>query len=183
MLSIDCTENTMSQTSDGNRLLTPVLEHDRIQGTIDAPVVLVEYGDYQCLTCGEVYRMIQEIQQQIQLCFVFRHFPQTHLHPQAQKAAEAAEAAAAQNKFWQMHNLLFEHYALSNGALLEYADEIQLDIERFLREMTDHIHAERVTQDIQGGIQSGVSSAPALFINGARYRDAWDTDRLLAAIL
>lgn len=161
----------------------PVLEHDRIQGIIDAPIVLVEYGDYQCLTCGEVYRMIQEIQQQVQLCFVFRHFPQTRLHPQARKAAEAAEAAAAQNKFWQMHNLLFKHYALSNGNLLEYADEIQLDINRFLREMTDHVHAERVTQDIQGGIQSGVSSTPALFINGVRYRDAWDTDRLLAAIL
>ncbi len=127
--------------------------------------------------------MIQEIQQQIQVCFVFRHFPRTELHPQAQKAAEAAVAAAAENRFWQMHNLLFEHQsALNDGHLLEYANEIQLDIDRFLRNMTDHVHAERITQNIQGGMQSGVSSAPALFVNGVRYRDAWDTERLLAAI-
>lgn len=82
--------------------------------------------------------MIQEIQQQIRLCFVFRHFPHTHLHPQAQKAA-AAVAAAAQNKFWQMHNTLFEHQdALNNGYLLEYANHLQLDIDRFLRDMTNH---------------------------------------------
>ncbi|MHC5828657.1 MAG: DsbA family protein, partial [Nostoc sp.] len=98
--------------------------------------------------------------------------------------AEAAEAAAAQNKFWQMHNLLFENqYALNDGHLLEYANNIQLDIDQFLRDMTDHVHAERVNQNIQGGIQSGVSSTPALFVNGVRYRDAWDTERLLTAIL
>jgi len=117
------------------------------------------------------------------LCFVFRHFPRTHLHPQAQKAAEAAVAAAAQNKFWQMHNTLFEHQdVLENGYLLEYANDLQLDIDRFLREMTNHVHAERIAQSIQGGIQSGVSSTPALFINGDRYQDAWDIERLLTAI-
>jgi protein-disulfide isomerase len=168
----------------GDRLLIPISEHDHIQGVMDASVVLVEYGDYQCLSCREVYRMIQEIQQQIPLRFVFRHFPRIHLHPQAQKAAEAAESAAAQNKFWQMHNSLFENQsALNDGYLLEYANAIQLDIDRFLRDMTDHVHAERVTQDMQGGIQSGVSHAPALFVNGDRYWDAWDTERLIAAIL
>ncbi|MEH2163133.1 MAG: thioredoxin domain-containing protein [Nostoc sp.] len=173
----------MSQTSDGDKLLIPVSEHDHTQGGMDASVILVEYGDYQCLSCGEVNRMIQEIQQQIPLCFVFRHFPRTHLHPQAQKAAEAAEAAAAQNKFWQMHNILFANQsALDNGHLLQYTYEIQLDIDRFLRDMTDYVHAKRVTQDIQGGIQSGVNSAPALFINSTRYRDAWDTEKLLNEI-
>ncbi|ARV58389.1 disulfide bond formation protein DsbA [Nostocales cyanobacterium HT-58-2] len=173
----------MSQTSDGNRLLMPISEHDHTQGGMNASVILVEYGDYQCLSCGEVNRMIREIQQQSQLCFVFRHFPRIHIHPQAQKAAEAAEAAAAQNKFWQMHNTLFANqYALNNGYLLEYANQLQLDIARFLWDMTDHVHAERVTQNIQGGIQSGVSSTPALFVNGVRYKDAWDTHRLLAAI-
>ncbi|MBH8563972.1 DsbA family protein [Nostoc sp. CENA67] len=174
----------MSQTSDGDRLLIPVSEHDHTQGGMNASVILVEYGDYQCLSCGEVNRMIQEIQQQIQLCLVFRHFPRTHLHPQAQKAAQAAEAAAAQNKFWQMHNLLFANQsALDNGHLLEYANQIQLDIDQFLQDMTDHVHAERVTQDIQSGRQSGVSSTPALFVNEIRYRDAWDIERLLTAIL
>jgi protein-disulfide isomerase len=126
--------------------------------------------------------MIQAIQQQIQLCFVFRHFPRTH-HPYAQKAAEAAEAAAAQNKFWQMHNTLFEHQdALNNGYLLEYASNLQLDINQFLQEMTNHVYIERIAQDIQGGVQSNVSSTPALFIDGVRYRDAWDIERLLAVI-
>ena len=128
--------------------------------------------------------MVQAIQQQLPLCFVFRHFPQIHLHPQAQKAAEAAEAAAAQNKFWQMHNTLFANQAaLNNGYLLEYANVIQLDIDRFLRDMTAHVHAERIAQSMQGGIQSGVSGVPALFINGDRYRDAWETERLLTALL
>ena len=173
----------MSQKSDDDGLLMPISEHDHIQGTMDASVVLVEYGDYQCLSCGEVHRMIQEIQQKIKLRFVFRHFPRTHIHSQAQKAAEAAEAAAAQNKFWQMHNLLFDHqYALNDGHLLEYANDIQLDIDQFLRDMTDHVHADRVTQNIQGGIQSGVITVPALFINKVRYRDAWDQQKLLAAI-
>ncbi|WP_442944648.1 DsbA family protein [Nostoc sp.] len=123
----------------------PISEHDHTQGKIDASVILVEYGDYQCLCCSEVNRMIQEIQQQIQLCFIFRHFPRTQLHHQAQKAAEAA---AAQNKFWQMHNLLFANQsALNNGYLLEYANAIQLDINRFLRDMTDRVHAQRVNQN------------------------------------
>lgn len=127
--------------------------------------------------------MIQAIQQQIPARFVFRHFPHTYLHLQAQKAAEASEAAAAQNKFWQMHNTLFEHQeTLSDGHLLEYANDIQLDIDRFLQDMTSHVHAERVIQDMQTGRQSGVSSAPALFVNGLRYRAAWDAEEIRAAI-
>lgn len=173
----------MSQINDGNKLLTPISEHDRSQGSIDESVILVQYGDYQSLACREVYRMIRSIQHQLKLCFVFRHFPQTSLHPQAQKAAEAAEAAASRNKFWQMHDLLFDRQdALNNGHLLEYANSIDLDIDRFLQEMTDHVHADRITKSIQGGMQSGVSCAPALFINEVRYRDAWAKERLLAAI-
>jgi protein-disulfide isomerase len=147
-------------------------------------VVLVEYGDYQCPLCHEVHKMIQEIQQQIPLRFVFRHFPQIQIYPHAQKAAEAAEAAAAQNKFWQMHNALFEHSsALNDGYLLEYANAIQLDIDRFLRDMTNHVHAERVIQTVQEGIQNGISGTPTLFINGVRYRSVWDIQRLLAEIM
>jgi protein-disulfide isomerase len=174
----------MSQTSDGNRLLIPISDHDHIQGSMELSVVLVEYGDYQCPFCREVHKMIQEIQQQIPLCFVFRHFPQIQIHPHAQKAAEAAEAASAQNKFWQMHNALFEHQSILNdGYLLEYANAIQLDIDRFLRDMTTHTYAERVIQNVQEGMQNGISSTPTLFINGERYRNTWDTQRLLAEIL
>lgn len=161
----------------------PISARDRIQGTMNASVVLVEYGDYQCLSCRKVYRMIQQIQQQIQMRFVFRHFPRSQIHSQAQKAAEAAEAAAAQNKFWQMHALLFENQdALNDGHLLEYANEIGLDIDRFLRDMTDHVYVEQIVQSIQGGMQSGVSIPPALFVNSVRYQDVWNTERLLAAI-
>jgi protein-disulfide isomerase len=173
----------MSQTDDGNRLFIPLLELDHIQGAINAPVILIAYGDYQCLSCGEVHRMIQALQQQISLCFVFRHFPRTHFHPQAQKAAEVAEAAAAQHQFWQMHNTLFEHQdALSDGHLLEYANDIQLDIDRFLQDITSHVHTEHVIQDMRGGRQIGVSSVPALFINGIRYRAAWDAEEISAAM-
>jgi protein-disulfide isomerase len=169
---------------DGNKLLTPISAQDHIQGVRDAAVVLVAYGDYQCLSCREVYRMIQALQQQMPLCFVFRHFPRVQLHPHAQKAAEAAEAAAVQHQFWQMHHILFERQAaLNDGYLLEYANAIQLDIDRFLRDMTNHVHAERVAQDMQGGMKSGVRSAPALFINGDRYRDAWDTERLIDTMI
>ncbi len=137
----------MSQFSDRNKLLTPISEHDHIQGGTDASVVLVEYGNYQCLSCGEVHRMIQAIQQQIQLCFVFRHSPRPH-----------------------------------HGYLLQYASDLQLDIDRFLQGMTNHVHAELISQSIQGGIQSGVRSTPALFINGDRYQHAWDIESLLAII-
>jgi protein-disulfide isomerase len=174
----------MSQTDDSNRLLTPISDHDHIQGSMELSVVLVEYGDYQCTFCREVHKMIQEIQQQIPLRFVFRHFPQIQIHPHAQKAAEAAEAAAAQNKFWQMHNALFEHKSvLNDGYLLEYANAIQLDIDRFLRDMTNHVYAERVIQNVQEGMQNGIRSTPALFINGERYQNTWDTQTLLAEII
>jgi protein-disulfide isomerase len=174
----------MSQTSDGNRLFIPISDHDHIQGSMELSVVLVEYGDYQCPFCREVHKMIQEIQQQIPLCFVFRHFPQIQIHPHAQKAAEAAEAASVQNKFWQMHNALFEHQSvLNDGYLLEYANAIQLDIDRFLRDMTTHIYAEQVIQNVQEGMQNGISSTPTLFINGERYRNTWDTQTLLAEII
>ena len=173
----------MIQIDDSNRLLVPISIHDRSQGAIEEPVILVQYGDYQSLACREVYRMIRSIQQQIKLCFVFRHFPQTSLHPQAQKAAEASEAAASQNKFWQMHDLLFDRQdALNNGHLLEYANSIGLDIDRFLQEMSDRIHTDRIAKSVRGGMQSGVSCAPALFINQVRYPDAWAKERLLAAI-
>lgn len=130
--------------------------------------------------------MIKTIQQRLnhQLCFVFRHFPKKQLHFQAQKAAEAAEAAAAQGKFWQMHNTLFERQKfLSDGNLLEYASELELNLHQFLREIAEHQYADRVAQDIQRGKQCGVTRTPTLFINQARYEDAWEVECLISAIL
>jgi protein-disulfide isomerase len=129
--------------------------------------------------------MIKAIQQQLgnRLGFVFRHFPQVSIHPQAQKAAEAAEAAAAQGQFWQMHDTLFEHQqALDNGYLVEYANDLGLDITQFLQAMWGHVYADRVTEDVESGLRSGVTTTPTLFINGIRYNDAWNLEGLLAAI-
>ncbi len=175
----------MSQANERNRLSVPPSERDRIEGAIDAPIVLVEYGDYQCPDCGEVHRMIKAIQQQLgnRLGFVFRHFPQASIHPQAQKAAEAAEAAAAQGQFWQMHDTLLEHQqALDNGYLVEYANELGLDIPQFLQALWKHVYTERINEDIESGLRSGVATTPTLFINGIRYNDTWNLESLLAAI-
>lgn len=175
----------MSQANERNRLSVPPSERDRIQGTIDSPIVLVEYGDYQSPDCGEFHRIIKAILQQLgnRLGFVFRHFPQVSIHSQAQKAAEAAEAAGAQGQFWQMHDTLFEHQqALDNGYLVEYANDLGLDMSQFLQAMWRHVYADRVTEDVESGLRSGVTSTPTLFINGIRYNDAWNVESLLAAI-
>jgi protein-disulfide isomerase len=171
--------------ADRDRLFVPISARDRLQGLLDASVALVEYGDYQCPTCGEVYRLIEAIQQQVtDLCFVFRHFPQSQIHLYALRAAEAAEAAAAQGRFWQMHDILFAHQqALGNDYLVEYADRIGLDISQFLQDISSQLHIDRINKDIESGLQSGVTIAPALFINGIRYRDLWSINRLMAAIV
>lgn len=175
----------MTQASDGNRLNLPVGKRDHIQGALNTRIVLVKYGDYQSPACGQAHLVVKQMQRQLgeQLCFVFRHFPLTQLHPQAQKAAEAAEVAAAQGKFWQMHDTLFEHQqALNNGYLVEYALEIGLDIPKFLQDMSGYIYAQRVQEDYNSGVSSGVSSTPTFFINSILYQGAWNLESLIAAI-
>ncbi|MBD2002334.1 MULTISPECIES: DsbA family protein [Cyanophyceae] len=168
-----------------NRLLVPISEQDHIQGLVSASVALVEYGDYQCLICGEAHQLIKAIQQQLyDLCFVFRHFPQPQIHPYAQRAAEAAQAAAAQGQFWQMHDILFTHQqALGNDHLVEYANNLGLDIPQFLQDISSKVHINRINQDIESGLNSGVTAAPALFINEIRYIGRWNIDQLMAAII
>ncbi len=166
-------------------LVLPVSSRDRIQGLDCAPISLVEYGDYQCPKCAAAHDIVQNLQQQFgeQLCFVFRHFPGNHLYPQAQHAAEAAEAAAKQGKFWQMHDYLFHHqHALGNGYLAEYADALGLDVMQFLRDMAAHIYADRVREDLASGIHSGVCQTPTFFINCLRYDGACDRQTLTATI-
>lgn len=163
-----------------NQLAVPPSERDYRQGSLDARVVLVEYGDYQCPQCGELYTLIKTIQAHLKasffeenyLCFVFRHFPQSQIHPQAQKAAVAATAAAAQGQFWQMYEILFEHHQeLGDGYLVEYANNLGLDVAQFLRDIARGVYIERINEDIESGKLSGVTSTPALFINGIRYRN------------
>ena len=175
-----------------NPLVVPASERDYRQGELDARVVLVEYGDYQCPDCGELYTLIKTIQRQPDatlpeknaLCFVFRQFPQPQIHPQAQKAAAAVLAAGAQGQFWQMHEMLFSHQQeLGNGYLVEYADHLELDIPRFLQDITTDVHVNWINQDIESGMQSGVTVAPALFINGTRYPNRWNIEQLMTAIV
>jgi len=175
----------VTQESGTARLTQPVGKLDHQQGPENASVTLVEYGDYECPSCGEAYPTIKEIQLRLRdrLRFVFRHFPLTQVHPHAQHAAEAAEAAAAQEKFWQMHDSLFEHQqALDDTHLVRYAVALHLDEETFKREMTEHVHTHHVREDFLNGVRSGVNGTPTFFINGVRYDESYELETLLAAI-
>ncbi|WP_414572429.1 DsbA family protein [Nostoc sp. CCY 9925] len=173
-----------------NQLAVLPSQRDRRQGSLNAKVVLVEYGDYQCPRCGELHTLIRAVQEQLNtsdqndLCFVYRHFPQPQIHPQAQKAAAAAEAAAAQGQFWQMHDILFAHQQeLGDGYLAEYADNLELDVTQFVRDLYRQVHVARINEDIESGLQSGVTAAPALFINAIQYSGRWNIEQLKAAIV
>lgn len=170
----------MSQLSDSGKLSQPI--GDRAQGSIQAALVLVQYANYQCPHSAEAYRLIPHLQQHLgdKLCFVFRHFPIPSLHPQSQRAAEAAEVAGEQGKFWEMHEALFAHQqALDDGSLVEYALNLGLDMPRFLWHFSERVYANRVRADFLSGMESGVTGTPTFFINGVRLRDSWDLDTLL----
>ena len=145
---------------------------DHLRGPADAPVTLVEYGDFQCPYCGDAYPVVQELVERFgeRLLFVFRHMPLADLHPRAPAAAEAAEAAGAQGRFWEMHDRLFEHQLeLSDADLREHAAAIGLDLERFDRELAERLHRARVEQDFRSGVRSGTPSTPRFFINNVMH--------------
>jgi protein-disulfide isomerase len=185
--------NVPADTSgDPYQLALSPFGRDHRQGTLESRVVLVEYGDYQCPQCRELYAIIKTIQASLNtisldekyLCFVFRHFPQAQIHPQAQKAATAAEAAGAQGQFWQMSEILWErHQELGDGYLVEYANYLGLDVVQFLRDVARGVYLDRINEDIASGRCSGVTSTPALFINGIRYRGTLNLEPLLAAMI
>jgi protein-disulfide isomerase len=166
--------------------LTPAVSaEDHILGPDDAPVTLVEYGDYQCSYCGQAHAIVQEVLRQREgtIRFVFRDFPLTQVHPFAEHAAEAAEAAAAQGSFWPMHDRLYEHQdALDDVSLTAHAAALGLDVTRFENDLTRHAYAEEVRADFMSGVRSGVNGTPTFFINGRRYDDSWDLESLLNAI-
>jgi protein-disulfide isomerase len=162
-----------------------VSDRDHAQGPAGAKLTLVEYGDYECPHCGRAYPIVKAVQKRLgtQLRFVFRNFPLSNAHPNAEAAAEAAEAAAVQGKFWEMHDLLFEHQdALERPDLLRYAADLGLDAKRFASELVGAVHRPRVQEDFRGGVRSGVNGTPTFFINGARFDGAWDEAGLLAAL-
>lgn len=176
----------MSKTQWDAALTLPVSEdRDHIQGPAEAAVTLVEYGDYECPYCGAAYPIIKELQERMgeRLRFVFRNFPITTSHPHAEQAAEAAEAAAAQGRFWQMHDLLYENQQrLGDEDLRAYAGQLGLEVEPFDQELAEHVHAPRVREDFMSGVRSGVNGTPTFYINGLRYDDSYELDTLLAAL-
>ena len=176
----------MTTTQWGAALTLAVTEgRDHIQGPTEAAVTLVEYGDYECPYCGAAYPIIKEVQSRMgeRLRFVFRNFPITTSHPHAEQAAETAEAAATQGKFWQMHDLLYENQRrLRDPDLRDYATRLALDVERFDKELADHVHAARVREDFMSGVRSGVNGTPTFYINGARHDDSYDVETMLAAL-
>jgi len=155
--------------SEVRRLTLPVGERDHVQGGADAPVTLVEYGDYECPYCGRAHPIVQRVQKHFgaRLRFVFRNFPLTEMHPHAEHAALAAEAAGLSGKFWEMHDLLFDNQPhLKVPQLHSYADRLQIDMARYDLEMDDHVYLQRVREHMQGGRDSGVRATPTFFVDG-----------------
>jgi len=166
-------------------LTPPVGERDHVTGPATAPVTLVEYGDFECASCRKAWPMVKELQRRLgkSLRFVFRNFPLTKLHPNAQHAAEAAEAAAAQGAFWQMHDRLFERqFALEDHNLIEYATELGLDADRVSDALQAGTYRARVNDDVLSGLKSGVNGTPTFFINGGRYDGPHGTEPLFEAL-
>lgn len=166
-------------------LKIPVSSEDHAQGPDNAPVTLVEYGDYECPSCGHAYPIIKRLQKRFgpSLRFVFRNFPLSKLHPHAQAAAEAAEFAATQGKFWEMHDMLFENQSRLNTALLlEFAHELDLSSEVLEAALDEAKFAPRVRADFSGGVRSGVNGTPTFFINGERHDGSWEFPELLLII-
>ena len=166
------------------RLHIPVGPSDHAQGPADAPLTVVEYGDYQCPYCGEAYPVLKAVQRAMgdRMRFVFRNFPLTEMHPNALGAAELAEAAAVHGKFWEAHDMLYEHQNAQRDRDLEaYGRRLGLDaqtIEAALNGAND----ARIQDDFSGGVRSGVNGTPCLFINGVRYDGPVEADTLISVL-
>jgi protein-disulfide isomerase len=170
---------------DTRRLVMPVGERDHVQGSATASVTLVEYGEYECPYCRAAVPIVQELQGLLpdQLRFVFRHFPLENLHPHARRAAAAAEAAAAQGRFFEMHDVLFEHQdALEDENLTGYAAQLGLDAARFREDLGSRAPSRRVSEDFESGVRSGVRGTPTFYLDDLRYDNLVGVRELLASI-
>ena len=178
-------KSQISKSSPGSKLVLPVAKRDHILGPIEAPFSLVEYGDYECPYCGDAYPVVKAVQRQLgnRLCFAFRNFPLVNSHPHAEHAAEAAEAAGVQGKFWEMHDTLFENQnALEDEDLARYATDLALDGRRLLSEVAAGAHSARVREDFKSGARDGVNGTPTFFVNGVLYDGEPGVAALYAAL-
>jgi NhaA family Na+:H+ antiporter len=168
--------------------LKPPLDasRDHILGSATAPIELVEYGDFECPHCGRAFGIVQQLRETFgnQLRFAYRHFPLAKMHPHARTAAMSAEAAGAQGKFWEMHDILFRHgSALEMGNVTRYAEEVGVpDIARFTADVSSEKFGPRVQEDLASGVRSGVNGTPTFFLNGKRYNGGYDYDSMKDAI-
>jgi protein-disulfide isomerase len=161
-------------TSDRDHILSP-----------GGQLTLLEYGDYECPFCGAAAASVEQLMRVMgtEVQFAFRHFPLTQIHPHAQSAAEAAEAAGQQGRFWDMHHLLFANQdRLTPGDLIGYASTLRLDLRRFARDLETHAHAARVREDFLSGVRSGVNGTPTFFTNGVRHNGGYDLGSLVEAL-
>ena len=166
---------SMDETSS---LAIPVSSADHIQGDLKAPILLVEYGDYECPHCARALETVKALQEALgkKLCFVFRNFPLSQIHPYAEFGAEAAEAAGAQGRFWEMHEAIFQNQdSLGPGLITELAKELELDLPRFLSDLEGKKFEAKVREDFMGGARSGVHGTPSYFVNGLRYQGPRDS--------
>jgi protein-disulfide isomerase len=166
-------------------LKPPVGPQDHVQGNPDAPIELVEYGDFECPFCGQAYDSVKAVQAALgdDLRFVFRNFPLAQAHPHALAAAQAAEAAGLQGRFWEMHDVLFEHQDMLDEAnLLRFAAALGLDMERFARDFASPEVAAKIRADFLSGARSGVNGTPTFFVNGERYDGSWAPQDFVAAL-
>ena len=166
-------------------LIPPVSARDHVQGPAEAPVTLVEFGDYQCPYCGAAHPLVKRLQRALgkKLRFVFRNFPLTQAHPYALVAAEAAEAAAVQGKFWEMHDFIYEHQDELDPEILPlWAGQVGLALSEFGAAIKSGEAGKRIHEDRASGIRSGVNGTPCFFVNGIRYDDALEYDSLHRAL-
>ena len=168
-----------------SQLLLPIQADDHVQGNTEARLTLVEYGDYQCPSCGDLFVTIQQLHERLAMDvrIVYRHYPLSGMHPLAQAAAEAAEAAGAQGKFWEMHHLLFgRQHELVEKVLEAYAEELTLDMSRFREDLKERTFEARVREDFKRGVANGVYGTPGLFVNGVRHNGFFDADSILETV-
>jgi protein-disulfide isomerase len=155
-------------------------------GPDNAPLTLVEYGDYECPYCGRAHPVVQAVQRRLgpRLLFAFRHFPLTEMHPHAESAAEMAEAAATHGRFWPMHDLLYRNQdALEDRDLVGYAAHLGIDPNWAAQALRSHAFADRVHADFMSGVRSGVNGTPTFFVNGVRHDDDWSAASLIDALM
>jgi len=175
----------MTNNQYAAQLVVPVSEHDHVRGPDNAPLTLVEYGDYECPACGDAQTAVTALLEEMgdQILFVFRNFPLRTVHPHAADAARAAEAAGLQSKFWEMHDLLYEHQeALESENLWRYAAALGLNVDRFEEDRHAEVCESRVRQDFLSGARSGVNGTPTFFVNGVRHDGGFDFQSLAEAL-